>query len=104
MSKLNLNHDKYAKRLQDAQAAWIARRFGAKYAAGANYGWVHNGSGKNFEITTKIYTKGILNSYYDDGEIEHEFEEFEKDDTDENSHQGIFSTKKSTPRFKSTWW
>ena len=103
MTKLNLSYDKYAARLQNAQASWIARRFGAKYAAHANYGWVHNVAGIKSELTTKIYGKGGLNSFYDDGEIVHEFEMFDEDDKAEDTHQGIFSTKK--PRVpKTTWW
>ena len=81
MSKLNLSSDKYANKLQNSQITWITRRFGSKYARGANYGWVHNGSGIDTEITTKIYGKGILNSSYEDGKIYHEFETFDEDES-----------------------
>ena len=105
MTKLNLSHDKYAARLQNAQISWITRKFGSKYAAGANYGWVHNGSGLSSELTTKIYTKGYLNSFYDDGEIVHEFEMFDEDDKAEDTHQGIFlANKPSWTKSKTTWW
>ncbi len=56
-----------------AQIEWIEEHFGK--GAQCNLGWSEGAPG---EILTKVYTKGLLASRIENGEIVHEFKSFDE--------------------------
>ena len=64
-------------RIYISQARWILKRFGAKAADSANYGWGVDETDNWVNVQTKVYGHGVLRSEATIGsKVEHMWEEF----------------------------
>lgn len=70
-----LSPQKLEVKAYDQQAKEIERAFGKTSANDANYGWGVDETGKNLQISTKVYGKGVLNTEVNlkTGEMTHDW-------------------------------